>query len=118
MAGSRASMPASWNVCGLWRLTDKGRLRGFLYYCIAKPADLFYLYTDLVSGLHISRRFHFHSYAAAGAGTDDITRLEGEDRRQIADKVIAIEQQVPGVGRLAQLPVDPGADVQYMRALG
>src|SRR5262249_53744695 len=51
-------------------------------------------------------------YAARGAGRDDVTGLEGDDRGDVLDEVDRVEQQIAGVVLLHRLTVEFGGDVQ------
>src|SRR5690242_802714 len=68
-----------------------------------------------IAGLQELRRIHRHTYAVWRAREDQVARLQ---RARLPDKrheLLTAEHQIGGAGVLAQLAVDPRAQVQVAR---
>src|SRR5271168_2214457 len=60
-------------------------------------------------------RLESKANAARRSGEDEIARLERHGQRQLGDLLPDVEDQVPGIGVLAKLAVDKGAQPQDVR---
>src|SRR6478752_6734258 len=67
---------------------------------------------DHVAGLQELRRIHRHTYAVWRAREDQVARLQRARLPDERHELVTAEHQVGGVGVLAQIAVDPRAQVQ------
>jgi hypothetical protein len=88
------------------RLLDDGILD------IADPSDL---YPHPIPYLQIAARCHFNPHTAACPGGDNIPRLQGKHGGEDRHLIEAIEDHVTGIGRLPDLAVYQGTQIQGVR---
>src|SRR5436190_8296414 len=71
---------------------------------------------DAVTGLQEARRVEREADAGRRAGQDEVARLQGDRLQQEAHKRLYPEDQIISAGVLAQVAVDPRAQLQRLGA--
>src|SRR5262245_25601139 len=82
------------------------------------PVSTLFPYTTLFRSGQKARRSHGAADAGGGSCRHHVTRFEREGSREMLDLGEAVEDQLPRVRVLAQLAVDPCAQLERVRKIG
>src|SRR5439155_10386157 len=79
---------------------------------VPKHPNIFDFDFNHISGFHEDLGIPDETDASGGAGGDDVAYFKSHDLRNVRDQIGYLEDQIPGMGLLNRLPVEPQLDRQ------